>query len=86
MKPTKVALLGATSLCAILFTSCSALAQEAIHDPLLKWMNQIAQRQLQARQRAIDQIHTVADADRRKTRFERSSWNFWAVCPITTGR
>ncbi|MGO8817392.1 MAG: acetylxylan esterase [Terriglobia bacterium] len=67
MKPTKVALLGATSLCAILFTSCSALAQEAIHDPLLKWMNQIAQRQLQARQRAIDQIHTVADADRRKT-------------------
>jgi cephalosporin-C deacetylase-like acetyl esterase len=66
MKPTKIGLLGATSLCAILFTSCSALAQEAIHDPLLKWMNQIAQRQLQARQRAIDQIHTVADADRRK--------------------
>jgi cephalosporin-C deacetylase-like acetyl esterase len=29
-------------------------------------MNQIAQRQLQERQRAIDQIHTVADAERRK--------------------
>ena len=66
MKPANIGLLGATSLCAILFTSCSALAQEAIHDPLLKWMNQIAQRQLQARQRAIDQIHTVAEADRRK--------------------
>ena len=29
-------------------------------------MNQIAQRQLQERQREIDQIHTVAEAERRK--------------------
>jgi len=47
---------------------CALLAQEvAIKDPLLRWMNQIAQRQLQERQRAIDQIHTVAEAERRKT-------------------
>ena len=29
-------------------------------------MNQIAQRELQARQKEIDQIHTVAEAERRK--------------------
>jgi dienelactone hydrolase len=66
MKLTKTAFLRTTLLCAASLIPCSFFAQEAIHDPLLKWMNQIAQRQLQARQRAIDQIHTVADADRRK--------------------
>ena len=66
MRPIKFALLGATALCATLFITCSLFAQEAIHDPLLKWMNQIAQRQLQARQRVIDQIRTVAEAERRK--------------------
>lgn len=44
----------------------SLLDQEPIRDPLLRWMNQIAQRQLEERQRAIEQIHTVADAERRK--------------------
>ena len=66
MKPIKIALPGAISLSAIFFITCSLFAQEAIHDPLLKWMNEIAQRQLQARQRVIDQIHTVAEAERRK--------------------
>jgi len=61
MKLTKIALLAATFL-----IPCSLFAQEAIHDPLLRWMNQIAQRQLQERQRVIDQIHTVAEAERRK--------------------
>jgi len=62
MKLTKIAL-----LCATFLIPCSLLAQEgAIKDPLLRWMNQIAQRQLQERQKVIDQIHTVADAERRK--------------------
>ncbi len=61
MKLTKVAL-----ICAILLIPLPLPAQEPIRDPLLRWMNQIAQRQLQARQRAIDQIHTVAEAERRK--------------------
>jgi cephalosporin-C deacetylase-like acetyl esterase len=35
-------------------------------DPLLNWMNQIAQRQLDARDREMAAIHTVEDAKRRK--------------------
>jgi len=46
-------------------------AQEAPRDPLLRWMNQIAQQQLQQRRRAIDQIHTVAEAERRKRTVRR---------------
>ena len=61
MKPIRIVL-----LCAMFLISYSASAQEAIHDPLLRWMNQIAQRQLQERQRTIDQIHTVAQAEHRK--------------------
>ncbi len=52
--------------CAIALGPFPLLAQEPIRDPLLRWMNQIAQQQLQERQRAIDQIHTVAEAERRK--------------------
>ena len=35
-------------------------------DPLLTWMNQIAQQQLDAREGEIAAVHTVADAERRK--------------------
>src|SRR5215469_414108 len=61
MKRTNIAL-----LCVTFFISRFLLAQESKRDPLLHWMDQIAQRQLQERQRAIDQIRTVADAERRK--------------------
>jgi hypothetical protein len=68
MKLAKIALLCAALL--ILYSiliPCSLLAQEHdIKDPLLRWMNNIAQDQLQARQRLIDQIHTVAEAEQRK--------------------
>jgi dienelactone hydrolase len=53
-------------LCASFLIPHSLLAQEPKHDPLLHWMDQIAQRQLQERRRVIDQIRTVADAERRK--------------------
>ena len=41
-------------------------AQEPAADPLLRWMNNIAQEQLQARERAIAAVRTVSDAERRK--------------------
>ncbi|PYV03913.1 MAG: hypothetical protein DMG26_08605, partial [Acidobacteria bacterium] len=53
-------------LCTTFFIADSLFAQEPKRDPLLRWMDQIAQRQLQERQRTIDQIHTVAEAERRK--------------------
>ena len=57
----------------IVFAACfaclipsSLAAQQPIKDPLLRWMNQIAQEQLTQRERVIAAIHTVADAERRK--------------------
>ena len=44
----------------------SLSAQQPIQDPLLRWMNQIAQQQLQRRESTIAAIQTVADAERRK--------------------
>ena len=61
MRPIKIALFST-----FLLTPCFLFAQEAIHDPLLRWMNHIAQQQLQQRQREIDNIHTVAEAEQRK--------------------
>ncbi len=46
---------------------CAALsAQQPAQDPLLRWMDQIAQQQLQRREDTIAEIHSVADAERRK--------------------
>jgi cephalosporin-C deacetylase-like acetyl esterase len=44
----------------------SVFAQQAGPDPLLRWMDGIAQQQLQQRENAIAGIKTVADAERRK--------------------
>jgi cephalosporin-C deacetylase-like acetyl esterase len=41
-------------------------SQETAPDPLLRWMDQIAQQQLERREKAIAEIRTVADAERRK--------------------
>ncbi len=61
MKQTTIALLGAT------FWRLSSLsAQQPAPDPLLRWMDQIAQRQLQQRENAISEIRSVADAEGRK--------------------
>jgi cephalosporin-C deacetylase-like acetyl esterase len=61
MKQATIALLFAT------FLSLSSLsAQGPIPDPFLQWMDRIAQEQLQRRENAIAEIHTVADAERRK--------------------
>ena len=68
MKLAKIALPCAALLILYpILIPCSLLAQEQdIKDPLLRWMNNIAQGQLQSRQRLIDQIHTVAEAEQRK--------------------
>jgi cephalosporin-C deacetylase-like acetyl esterase len=41
-------------------------AQAPTGDPLLRWMDKIAQEQLNAREKAIAAVRTVADAERRK--------------------
>src|SRR5579864_8760715 len=41
-------------------------AQQSTQDPLLRWMDQIAQKQLERREKAIAEIHSVADAEHRK--------------------
>src|SRR5262249_3269960 len=63
MRPKQAAL----TFLALILVPCFLPAQERlIKDPLLSWMNDIAQRQLQEREKEIDQIHRVAEADRRK--------------------
>jgi cephalosporin-C deacetylase-like acetyl esterase len=49
------------------FLALSSLpAQEAQQDSTLRWMNEIAQRELQQRGETIRQVHTVAEAEHRK--------------------
>jgi cephalosporin-C deacetylase-like acetyl esterase len=51
----------------VVFLGLSPLsAQERPQDPLLQWMNTIAQQELQQRAAAISAIHTVAEAEQRK--------------------
>src|SRR5262245_59956472 len=45
----------------------TARSQQAAQDPLLAWLDRIAQQQLQRREQAIAEIRTVADAEKRKT-------------------
>src|SRR6266567_9505006 len=72
-------------LCAVSLIPLSLLAQEPIRDPLLRWMNQIAQRQLQERQREIDKIHTVADAERRKQKVREALLELLGGLPDYSG-
>lgn len=61
MKLTTLALLAAA------FPGLRSLsAQQPTQDPLLRWMDRLAQQQLQRREDAIAKIHNVADAERRK--------------------
>jgi len=53
-------------LCTLFLSPSTLPAQQATQDPFLRWMDQIAQRHLQRRENAIAEIHTVAEAERRK--------------------
>ena len=48
------------------FSLSPLFAQPSTQDPLLGWMDQIAQQQLDKREHTISEVHTVADAERRK--------------------
>jgi acetyl xylan esterase AXE1 len=61
MKLTSQTLLYAT----LLNVQC-LWAQPTAQEPLLRWMNQIAQQQLDRRESAVAEIRTVAEAERRK--------------------
>src|SRR5260370_40206325 len=50
----------------IAISAVALFAQDAGRDPLLRWMDQIAQQQISRRESTIAQIHTTADADRRR--------------------
>jgi len=80
MKLTTIAL-----LCATFLIPHTLVAQEPVRDPLLRWMDQIAQRQLQERQRVIDQIHTVAEAERRKQKVRETLLELLGGLPAYNG-
>ena len=61
MKLKTLALLAGT-----LLSPAGLDAQGPAHDPVLAWMNQIAQQELAQREKAIAGIHTVAQAEQRK--------------------
>src|SRR5437868_3868867 len=60
-------------------------AQAPGPDPLLRWMDKIAQRQLDARDKEIAAIHTVADAERRKEIVRRKIIDALGGLPDYTG-
>jgi hypothetical protein len=58
--------MSATLALALLAALSSLSAQEVASDPVVHWMNAIAQQQLEQRTEMIRQIHTVAQAEQRK--------------------
>ena len=51
---------------ATLLSPLSLTSQEPARDPFLLWMNDIAQQQLDQREKAIAAIHTVPEATKRQ--------------------
>ena len=51
---------------ALFFAASLCLAQSPSTDPLLSWLDRLAQQQLDERERAIAAIRTQADAERRR--------------------
>ena len=49
-----------------LFFALCALSQQNMPDPLLRWMDQIAQQHLRRREAAVSEIRNIVDAERRK--------------------
>ena len=56
---------GVFVLAALTLLPC-ARAQQSAQDPLLRWMDQIAQRELDQREHELVKVRTVAEADQRK--------------------
>ena len=51
---------------AIVLSAAAFPQQQTAPDPFLRWLDKIAQAQLQAREDAVAKVRTVADAEQRK--------------------
>jgi cephalosporin-C deacetylase-like acetyl esterase len=60
-------------------------AQQPIEDPLLRWMDKLAQQQLQARETEVAAVGSVADAERRKVIVRRKLLDALGGLPDYTG-
>src|SRR5438552_15973028 len=63
-----------------------SVQQQPVDDPLLRWMNKIAQQELQARENAIAQIRTVSDAERRTPVVRKKILQMMGGLPDYNGR
>jgi cephalosporin-C deacetylase-like acetyl esterase len=72
-------------LCATLLRPSWLAAQRTAQDPLLRWMDQIAQQDLQEREDKIAAIKTVADAERRKKEVRAKSLELMGGLPDYPG-
>ena len=65
-RQSKNAFVGALTFLWLMALFVTVYAQQPAQDPLLAWLDRIAQLQLQRREQAIAEIRTVADAEKRK--------------------
>src|SRR5499426_1898104 len=65
-RQSKNAFVGALTFLWLMALFVTVYAQQPAQDPLLAWLDRIAQQQLQWREQAIAEIRTVADAEKRK--------------------
>ncbi len=70
---------------ALLGIACLLPAQTPPPDPFFRWLDNIAQRQLEQRERAIAEILTVADADKRKQAVRKKLLEILGGLPTYSG-
>ena len=66
-RQNKNAFVGALTFLWLMALFVNVHAQQPAQDPLLAWLDRIAQQQLQRREQAIAEIRTVDDAEKRKS-------------------
>ena len=72
-------------LAAFLFLPAFLAAQTPVKDPLLRWLDEIAQRQLLERERLVAGITTVADAELRKNKVREEMLDILGGLPVYGG-
>src|SRR5262245_64423295 len=65
-RQNKNAFVGALTFLWLMALFVNVHAQQPAQDPLLAWLDRIAQQQLQRREQAIAEIRTIPDAEKRK--------------------
>jgi len=81
--PPPILFLRTLTILALLFAPTHA--QQSSPDPLLRWMDQIAQEQLQQRENALAGVRNVADADRRKQLVRQTILSLLGGLPDSNG-